>query len=71
MPNYIVNRNAQPNGDYEVHDEASVRGCLPDRANRVSLGYFASCTGAVAAARRQGYARANGCYYCANSCHTR
>lgn len=70
MPNYIVNRNAQSNGDHEVHDESSTRGCLPDRANRVALGYFSSCSGAVSEAKRRGYSRANGCAYCAASCHT-
>lgn len=70
MPNYIVNRNSQPNGDYEVHDEASTRGCLPDRANRVALGNFTYCYQAVSEANRRGYSPANGCYYCANACHT-
>lgn len=71
MPTYVVNKNAQPNGDHEVHDEASTRGCLPDVSNRVSLGFFLSCSGAVSEANRRGYRPANGCYYCANACHTR
>jgi len=70
MPNYIVNGNTQPNGDHEVHDESSTRGCLPDRENRVALGFFFSCAGAVSEAKRRGYTRANGCAYCAASCHT-
>lgn len=70
MSSYVVNKNSQSNGDYEVHDESSTLGCLPDPANRVELGYFSSCTGAVLAANRRGYRPANGCYYCARDCHT-
>lgn len=71
MPTYIVNRNAQSNGDHEVHNASSTLGCLPGAANQVSLGYFSSCSDAVAEAKRRGYSPANGCYYCANACHTR
>ncbi|PPG86531.1 hypothetical protein C5C00_12300 [Rathayibacter rathayi] len=70
MPNYIVNKDAQSNGDYEVHDETSTRGCLPAAANRISLGYHSSCLSAVAAAKNAGYRSANGCSRCALSCHT-
>lgn len=69
MPYYCVNKNAQRNGDHEVHDLASTRGCLPTATNRIDLGYHAGCSGAVAAAKRH-YTQVNGCYYCANSCHT-
>lgn len=69
MPNYIVNRNLR-NGDHEVHDEASTQGCLPDPENRVALGFFLSCSAAVREANSRGYRPANGCYWCARSCHT-
>lgn len=69
MPTYVVNKNPQPNGDHEVHNEASTQGCLPLASSRVRLGTFSSCSGAVTEAKRLGY-NANGCYYCANSCHT-
>lgn len=70
MPYYCVNRNAQPgSGDHEVHDLASTKGCLPEPINRLDLGYFSSCTGAVSAAK-QHYRDSNGCYYCANECNT-
>lgn len=70
MPHYCVNRNAQDeSGDHEVHDLASEKGCLPDPANRMDLGYHSSCSGAVAAAKKY-YDDVNGCYYCANACHT-
>lgn len=67
MPNYYVNRNAQSNGDNEVHEDACNQGAaLP---NRVALGYHASCVSAVAMAKRT-YPRANGCAYCSPACHT-
>jgi hypothetical protein len=70
MPNYCVNKNAQPgSGDHEVHDLASTLGCLPEVSSRLALGYFASCREAVAAAKRV-YSDSNGCYYCARACHT-
>lgn len=64
---YYVNRNAQPNGDHEVHDS----GCsfLPAPANRQYLGDFARCAPAVAEARRF-FRQANGCYWCSRACHT-
>ena len=72
MPNYIVNSNAQTNGDHEVHviPQQHNSCSYPAPANRVDLGYSATCHGAVAKARAMGYARANGCYWCANDCHT-
>ncbi len=70
MPEYCVNKNAQPGSDdHEVHDLSSQQGCLPNPENRLNLGTFASCGGAVEAAK-QHYDDVNGCYYCANECHT-
>ncbi|CAN02842.1 hypothetical protein DOU09_04805 [Clavibacter michiganensis subsp. michiganensis] len=68
MPHYIVNKNAQPNGDREVHNLATCNR-LPLQANRVDLGSHASCSGAVSAARRL-YNNVNGCAYCSSACHT-
>ncbi len=70
MPYYCVNRNAQSGtGDHEVHDVNSTKGCLPDVASRLDLGFQTSCRGAVVEARRH-YDDVNGCYWCANDCHT-
>ena len=69
MPTFCVNSKAQANGDNEVHDTTSRRDCHPISSNQVSLGTFASCTGAVAEAKRLGYS-ANGCKICARACHT-
>lgn len=64
---YYVNKNAQSNGDHEVHK----RGCsfMPDLENRIYLGEFSGCRPAVKEARKH-YRQVNGCYYCARACHT-
>lgn len=69
MAYYCVNKNAQANGDHEVHDTSSRLGCLPDASNRLALGSHASCASAVRQAK-QHYSKANGCFYCASACHT-
>jgi hypothetical protein len=65
MSNYCVNKNAQANGDHEVHEA----GCTYWPRDRVDLGDFASCTGAVTAARKH-YTQVNGCKTCSRACHT-
>ena len=70
MPNYCVRTVAQPgSGDHEVHDLASQYGCLPHPSNQRNLGWHADCASAVRAARSI-YSDVNGCFYCANRCHT-
>jgi hypothetical protein len=67
MASYYVNKNAQKNGDHEVH----TAGCsyLPATENRIYLGDFASCAPAVREAKRH-FTQSNGCFYCSTSCHT-
>jgi len=67
MNQFFVNKNAQANGDHEVHKD----GCsfMPLATNRIYLGEFYSCSGAVTAAKKD-YLKVNGCYYCSNACHT-
>ena len=67
MANYYVNKNAQENGDYEVHKS----GCswLPKVDNRTYLGNYDNCKSAVKEAKKY-YSQVNGCYYCSNECHT-
>ncbi len=69
MPSFCVNRSAQSNGDHEVHDNSIERSCLPMLSNRQDLGYHASCSSAVQAARGY-YTQVNGCAHCAPACHT-
>lgn len=68
MEFFLVNRQAQPNGDHEVHRLAC--RYLPLEINRHNLGYFPTCHEAVWAARSLGYPQVNGCYWCCNACHT-
>ena len=67
MAIYYVNKNAQANGDHEVHKS----GCshMPSPENKKYLGDFPSCYGAVREAKKT-YPKSNGCYYCSNACHT-
>ena len=67
MAHYYVNRNAQPNGDHEVHKD----GCawMPALENRLYLGDFTSCHDAVRAAKVF-FPRSNGCIHCSPACHT-
>lgn len=62
---YVVNNLPQLNGDHEVHKE----GCSYFPTNCTDLGVYSSCHLAVASAKST-YAKANGCYYCCNDCHT-
>ena len=67
MPNYYVNKNAQPNGDHEVHTETCIY--LPFASNRLHLGFFTNCADAVKEAKKN-YWQSNGCYTCSRPCHT-
>lgn len=64
---YYVNKNAQTNGDHEVHNS----GCsfLSDQQNRLYLGTFDSCGPAAAEAKRT-YPSSNGCFFCSRACNT-
>lgn len=64
---FYVNKNAQSNGDHEVHQA----GCnwLPLEQNRIYLGYFTTSHEAVREAKKH-YSQVNGCYYCCPESHT-
>ena len=67
MHTYYVNKQAQDNGDHEVHK--SDCSYMPSETNRLYLGQFSNCQDAVRAAK-QHYPQSNGCFYCSNECHT-
>lgn len=67
MALYYVNKNAQANGDHEVHTGSC--SFLPKEENRIYLGSFTSCGPAVQEAKKH-YSQSNGCYYCSSACHT-
>lgn len=64
---FYVNTKAQANGDHEVHRETCNR--LPNEANRLYLGVFATSQEAVCEAKKY-YKQADGCYYCCPESHT-
>ncbi|MXY64607.1 MAG: hypothetical protein F4206_06200 [Gammaproteobacteria bacterium] len=69
--NYCVNSNAQYiSEDHEVHNLDNHKNCLPNPVNRVPLGAYLDCHGAVARAKQLGYSTANGCAHCCPACHT-
>jgi len=65
MTDYYVNRNAQRNGDHEVHKD----GCQYMPANNFYLGNYSNCRDAVKEAKKT-YSQSNGCYTCCRECHT-
>ena len=67
MPPYYVNKNAQSNGDHEVH--VSTCPSLPAIDSCVYLGMYESCAPAVTKAKET-YAQSNGCARCSPDCHT-
>lgn len=67
MKKYYVNKNAQSNGDHEVHSEYCQY--LPNVENRKYLGEFSTCEAAVKEAKKD-YSKSNGCKTCSNDCHT-
>lgn len=68
MASYYVNKNAQSNGDHEVH----IRTCqkLPAPENRMYLGEYVRCQDAVREAKKT-YSQSDGCAFCCPECHTR
>lgn len=54
MPNFVINKNAQENGDHEVHN--TTPGCryMPRPENQIDLGSHPTCHEAVAAAKKDG-----------------
>lgn len=67
MKKYYVNKNAQHNGDHEVHADDCIY--LPKAENITYLGEFSSCIGAVVTAKNI-YSTTNGCKTCSDLCHT-
>lgn len=71
MPNFVLNRNKQANGDHEVHNTTDGCSFMPNPENQVPLGIHATCHDAVTAAKNANPSlRINGCYYCCRACHT-
>lgn len=69
MDKYCVNRNAQPNGDHEVHKMNCLFLPLPE--HQLNLGYFFNCKDAVNEAKKTYPYTADGCHYCCPECDLR
>ena len=67
MARYYVNRQAQSNGDHEVHRSDCY--WLPSPENRVDLGEHTGCHSAVRTAKTI-FPQSNGCRTCSTECHT-
>lgn len=65
MPRYYVNKNAQTNGDHEVH----IKSCTYFPNDPKDLGEHSNCHSAVREAKLS-YSRSNGCKFCCTECHT-
>ena len=65
MAKYYVNKNAQSNGDHEVH----TNDCHKFPSNNIYLGQFSNCREAVKEAKKY-YSQSNGCVHCSRECHT-
>lgn len=71
LPSFIINKNQQQNGDYEVHNTTTGCSFMPQVANQIALGIHTDCASAVRQAKQNWpNARINGCYYCCRPCHT-
>ncbi len=71
MPRFVINRNEQDNGDHEVHNLDYPCQNMPYPENQIDLGYHMTCHTAVDLARGKWPGkRINGCFWCANACHT-
>ena len=69
MPYYLVNQNAQPTGEHEVHEKNNCNH-LPEPHNRKDLGWHLNCNDAIKEAKKT-YNNVDGCKYCVPQCHTR
>lgn len=72
MATYVVNKNAQLNGDHEVHNKTNPCSSMPDLLSQIALGEHSNCSSAVNKAKEilGAQKRVNGCKFCANACHT-
>jgi hypothetical protein len=71
MSRFVLNKNAQTNGDHEVHNTTTGCPFMPNQESQIDLGTHPSCHSAVTEAKnRWPNHRINGCYYCCRPCHT-
>ena len=71
MPRFVLNREKQSDGVYEVHNVTTPCLFVPETSNQIDLGYHINCGEAITIARYKypGY-KINGCYYCCYDWHS-
>jgi len=68
MNQYFLNKNAQSNGQHEVHTASCTY--VPSLENRIDLGYHSNCHSAITKAKSMyPYWNIDGCYFCSLACH--
>lgn len=67
MPKYYLNKKTQDDVIQEIHQLKCKK--LPIEEDRIYLGEFMSCMGAIREAKRY-YRRVNACYHCSQECYT-
>lgn len=63
-----INTNAQPMDEHEMHTSSCAHG--PSIENRINLGIFHNCSGAIREAKKY-YNDVDGCFYCCPESHRR
>ncbi len=58
MLTFVINKNEQPSGDYEVHNASTGCSHMSNPENQINLGAHASCHGAVEEAKNRCQTRA-------------
>lgn len=72
LEDYVLNRNAQPTGEHEVHVVNGTCSWLPQWQNRIDLGKHTHCSSAVTTARNRYPGTAiDGCKHCCPDCHAK
>lgn len=70
MPQFCVNKSAQPSGEHDVHNLNSGCSLLPNFENRIVLGSHSGYEGAMREARKH-FSSIDGCPECATECNER
>lgn len=68
MPYYVLEYNVNKDGERHIHQENDECYRLPEKENRLALGYFDDCERAMTKAKEL-YDNINACYNCCMECY--